>query len=56
LAIKNKYGKPIYQFDLSGNFIKEYLSITEAEQQTGISKSNIRRVLKNERNSAGGFV
>lgn len=56
LAIKNKYGKPIYQFDLSGNFLKEYPSITEAEQQTGISKSNIRRVLKNERNSAGGFV
>ena len=56
LAIKNKYGKPIYQFDLFGKFIKEYPSITEAERQTGIAKASIRKMLKNERNSAGGFV
>ena len=56
LAIKNKYGKPIYQFDLFGKFIKEYPSIREAERQTGITTANIRKALRNERNSAGGFV
>ena len=56
LAIRNKYGKPVYQFDSFGNFIKEYPSITEAEKQTGISKSSIRQMLKKERNTAGGYV
>lgn len=30
--------------------------MTEAERQTGIAKASIRKMLKNERNSAGGFV
>ena len=39
-----------------GKFIKEYSSIREAERQTGVTTANIRKALRNERNSAGGFV
>ena len=39
-----------------GKFIKEHPSIREAERQTGVATANIRKVLRNERNSAGGFV
>lgn len=53
---RNSVGKPIYQFDLFGKFIKEYPSIREAERQTGVATANIRKALRNERNSAGGFV
>lgn len=37
-------------------FIKEYSSIRETERQTGVATANIRKVLRNERNPAGGFV
>lgn len=39
-----------------GKFIKEYSSIREAERQAGVATANIRKVLRNERNPAGGFV
>lgn len=55
-AIRNKYGKPVYQFNLSGTFIKEYPSLGEAGQQTGISPSNIRRCILGKTKTAGNFV
>lgn len=56
LAIKNKFGKPIYQFDLNHNFIKEFRSIREAAKETNINCSNIRRVIKGKQRSAGGYL
>lgn len=55
-AIANKFGKPIYQFDINHNFIKEFSSIKDAERQTKISASNIRNMIKGKRLSAGGFI
>jgi len=33
--------KPVLQYDLKGNFIKEWISATEVERQLGICQSNI---------------
>jgi len=60
-ASKNKRGsKPVIQFDLQGNFIKEYPSYREALRQTGIMAIDV--VCRGERHkgrkqsTAGGFI
>lgn len=40
-CIKNS--KKVFQYDLSGNFIKEYESISEAYNESNISRSSIQR-------------
>lgn len=65
--LKNKYSeeailrsrhtrlcKPVIQFDMDGNFIKEYYSATEAQRATNIHK--ITACCRGERNHAGGFI
>lgn len=50
--------KKVYQFDLSGTFIKEYKSVSEASEITGFSISNIQHAAQpNEKltRTAGGF-
>lgn len=49
---------PVLCFDLNGNFIKEYKSISEANMEFGINKksSNISRACKKERKTAYGFI
>ena len=47
--------KPVYQYDLNGNFIKSYPSIAFAARELGISEQNIRKVCYKEHNTAGGF-
>nr|DAQ59816.1 MAG TPA: homing endonuclease [Caudoviricetes sp.] len=42
--------KQVTQFDLSGNFIRTYISVHEAEKETGISSSSIRKCCK------GGYI
>jgi hypothetical protein len=51
---KDKF-KPVLQFDLDGNFIKEWPSQKEASHQLKIAQGNISSVLNNNRFSAGGF-
>ena len=41
-----KTKKIVYCYDLNGNFITEYESLSEAERQTGISNSNISRAIR----------
>lgn len=48
--------KTILQYDISGNFIKQYNSILEASKDNGISDSTIRDMLKGKQKTAGGFV
>lgn len=48
--------RPIYQFDLKGQFIQVYTSLQEASIQTGISKSLISNVCNLKGNTAGGYV
>ena len=50
----NKLCKPVLQFDLNGNFIREYFSASEAQRLTGINK--ITPCCRGERNKAGGYI
>ena len=57
-AINNfkKYNsKPIEQYDLEGNFIKEWSSITEASKILKIDQSSISRVLLGNKIQVKGF-
>ena len=47
---------PILQFTKSGEFTKEWPSLSEAYRQLGISHSHICQCLKGRLKSAGGFV
>lgn len=52
-VIKTKVG--IIQYDLNGNKIKEFSSLKEASEQTGITHSSICSVCKENAYTAGGF-
>lgn len=47
---------PVYQYDMAGNYITEFSSLSEAEQITGIPHTNISKVTNGIRTSAGGFI
>lgn len=47
--------KKIYQYDLEGNFIREWNSIAEAERELKINHANISSCAKHLRSKAGGF-
>lgn len=47
--------KPVYQFDLDGNFIKEYASTHDVEKQTGISRRNIAGVCNGKAYISHGY-
>lgn len=47
--------KAVYQYDLSGNFIKEYKSAHDAARENNIQFTNICKVCRGERKTAGGF-
>jgi hypothetical protein len=53
---KQKIRKPIFQYDLEENFIKEWGSGKEAGLALGISNGNIANVLKGRRKQVGGFI
>lgn len=52
--LKNK--KKVRQYDMQGNFIKEYQSLAQAERETGIFSQNIGKVCKNNQKYAKGFL
>lgn len=52
----NAIGKPIAQYTLDGDFIKEYRSAAEAVRITTIAKTSIQRVLYGKAKTAGGFL
>ena len=47
--------KPVMQYDLEGNFIKEYKSAVEVENLLGISRTSLCDALKGRQNAAGGY-
>lgn len=51
---KNK--KPVLQYDLDGNFIKEWKSSVDAGKILGIPYSNINKVCKNKTLTSYGFM
>ena len=54
--IKEKLQKPIIQYDLKNNFIKEWVSQTEASQILNINQPSISNCLKNLSKTSGGFI
>lgn len=52
----NLHNKPILQYDLQGNFIKDWISTAEAERELKINNSNITQCCKGKRNKAGGYM
>lgn len=48
--------KPVWQFDLEGNFIAEFASAKAAGEQTTANQAYITQVCKRKRISAGGFL
>lgn len=48
--------KPIAQYDLQGNFIKQWASASECSRSIGFSISGIRSVVSGRRNSIFGFI
>ena len=48
--------KKIRQFDLNGNFIKDWDSLTEASNNLKICIGNISSVINGKRNQAGGYI
>ena len=46
----------VKQYDLNGNFIREWDSITDIEKSLNIDKSSVVKVCRHKRNQAGGYV
>jgi group I intron endonuclease len=54
--VSEKLSVPVCQYDKYGNFLNEWVSITEASKSLGIHRGNISLVLKGKRKSSGGFI
>lgn len=56
------YGKPsnkrkkVCQYDLQGNFIKEWESVVEASKKLKLSQGNISSCCRGERKTTGGYM
>ena len=48
--------KKVLKYDLNGNFIKEYTSMTEAAKENPKCGKNIGAVCQGKRKQAGGFI
>ena len=54
--IAKKNNKPILQFDLNGNFIKEYESITQASKELNIKLDYISSCCLGRRKTSKGYI
>lgn len=54
-GVNNKTSRAVLQYDLEGNFVKEYYSIKQAERETGICNSHIGATCKGKQKTSGGF-
>ena len=52
----NKQSKTVYQYDLEGNFIKEFHSCRFAGRELNLSPTSIGRVCNYNQKTAGGFI
>lgn len=48
--------KPILQYDLEGNFIKEWESATIAAKEIGLHPTSIRHCVQNKIKTSGGYI
>lgn len=52
----NKSSKKVFQYDLNGQFIKEYPSAKEASRENGFSQGHISEVCRGEMKKYKGYV
>ena len=50
-----KIEKPVIQYDLNGNFIKQWISAKQAGEILNINRISIGAVCRGEKNTSGGF-
>ena len=50
-----KFSKTVLQYDLDGNFIREYYSMSEASRVTGIQRQDIGQQILGRGKTAGGY-
>ena len=55
-ANKLLFGKSVYQFDMSLNFIQKFLSLHDAENATGISRASIAKACDGVFKTARGYI
>lgn len=55
-ATKKSLSEKIVQYDLSGNFIKEFNSFRDAERETGINHGNISKCCSGKFKHTSGFI
>ena len=48
--------KAVNQYDIAGNFISTYSSMSDAERVTGVNRKSIRFCIRGQRKTAGGFI
>ncbi len=53
--VKKAHSKNIIQYDMNGEYIKEWISQSEASRQLNISQGNIGSCCRGERLQAGGY-
>lgn len=53
---ERKDSTPISQFDLNGNWIKDWESQRQVQRETGLKQGNINHVLKGKCKKAHGFI
>ena len=53
--IKTLPGYVIRQYDMEGNYLREYKTYEDAETETNIGVRNIKRAVSGEKKSAGGY-
>lgn len=56
VGYNNKTSKPVRQYDMQGNFIKEYGSAKQASIETSICYASIKKARCGEQKQAGGYV
>lgn len=55
-AIRIANSKPVIQYDLDGNFIKEWSSLMEIERELGFNHANISKCCLGKQKTAYGFI
>lgn len=53
---KDSRKREVLQFNLDGNLLANYVSVSEASRITGISKTCISRCCRGEREQTGGYI
>jgi hypothetical protein len=55
-SLKHIKSKPIYQYDLQGNFIKKWRSAKEVSEVLNIKKESISACCRGQNKTGGGFI